>query len=92
MSALWQASKGSHVVGCRKYLLKIMILNFERKNTDFKILWDHKNSISYTKNEKMKNEVEKTIICMAENDITLYSIKQSNYCKVIIFQLKINKF
>ena len=32
-----------------------MILNFERKNTDFKILWDHKNSISYTKNEKMKN-------------------------------------
>lgn len=40
----------------------------------------------------MKNEVEKTIICMAENDITLYSIKQSNYCKVIIFQLKIHKF
>ena len=34
-----------------------MILNFERKNTDLKILWDHKNSISYTNNEKMKNEV-----------------------------------
>ena len=36
-----------------------MILNFERKNTDFKILWDHKNSISYTNNEKVKNEVKK---------------------------------
>ena len=29
---------------------------------------------------------------MAENDPTLYSIKQNNYCKVIILQLKINKF
>ena len=38
-----------------------MILNFERKNTDFKILWDHKNSISNTNNEKVKNEVKKQL-------------------------------
>lgn len=48
--------KESHALGCRKYLLKMTIPDFLGKNTDFKILWDHKKSIAflYTNNEKSK--------------------------------------